>query len=92
MPLRSLLEIAHAHPPLGALVSGLSGDEPVAVYASSPVRPYLLAAVLEHPDGPADRPALIVTADDRSARDLASDLQAFVAPRRVHLYPSRGTG
>jgi transcription-repair coupling factor (superfamily II helicase) len=92
MPLRSLLEIAHAHAPLRALVSGLSGDEPVEVYASSPVRPYLLAAVLEHPDGPADRPALVVTADDRSARDLASDLQAFVAPRRVHLYPSRGTG
>src|SRR5918994_1820175 len=92
MPLRSLLEIAHAHAPLGALVSGLSGDEPVEVYASSPVRPYLLAAMLEHPDGPADRPALVVTADDRSARDLASDLQAFVAPRRVHLYPSRGTG
>ena len=64
----------------------------VEAHASSAVRPYLLAALLESPEGPADRPALIVTADDRSARDLAADLHAFLAPRRVHLYPSRGTG
>ena len=30
--------------------------------------------------------------DDRSARDLAADLRAFLAPRRVRFYPSRGTG
>nr|MBA3867387.1 transcription-repair coupling factor [Solirubrobacterales bacterium] len=35
---------------------------------------------------------LLVSADDRSARDLAADLRAYLAPRRVRLYPSRGTG
>ena len=38
------------------------------------------------------RPALLVSADDRSARDLAADLRAYLAPRRVRFYPSRGTG
>ncbi|HEY5052178.1 MAG TPA: transcription-repair coupling factor, partial [Solirubrobacterales bacterium] len=42
--------------------------------------------------GLAERPALLVAADDRSARDLAADLRAYLAPRRVRYYPSRGTG
>ena len=42
--------------------------------------------------GSAGRPALLVTPDDRSARDLAADLRAYLAPRRVRYYPSRGTG
>ncbi|MBM3667038.1 MAG: transcription-repair coupling factor [Actinobacteria bacterium] len=92
MALSALLELAQQHPPLRALAASLSGGEPVEAYASSPVRPYLLAALLEDREGPGERPALIVTADDRSARDLASDLGALVSPRRVHLYPSRGTG
>src|SRR5207244_9097674 len=44
------------------------------------------------PEGSRSRaPVLIVAADDRSARDLAGDLKAFLAPRPVHIYPSRGT-
>jgi transcription-repair coupling factor (superfamily II helicase) len=56
------------------------------------LRPLLLAALLEDDRGLAGRPALMVSADDRSARDLAADLRAYLAPRRVRLYPSRGTG
>ena len=48
--------------------------------------------MLEDDRGLAGRPALLVSADDRSARDLAADLAAYLAPRRVRLYPSRGTG
>src|SRR6188472_3880196 len=48
--------------------------------------------MLEDDRGLAGRPALLVSADDRSARDLANDLRAYLAPRRVRLYPSRGTG
>ncbi len=33
-----------------------------------------------------------MTADDRSARDMARELGAYLAPRRVRYYPSRGTG
>ena len=35
---------------------------------------------------------MIVTADDRSARDLANSLRAFLGGRKVRSYPSRGTG
>src|SRR5258708_7947565 len=35
-------------------------------------------------------PTLIVVGDDRAARDLAGDLRAWLAPRRVRYYPSRG--
>ncbi len=52
----------------------------------------MLAALLEDDRGLAERPALIVAADDRSARDMAADLRAYLAPRRVRFYPSRGTG
>ena len=52
----------------------------------------LLAALLEDDRGLAGRPALLVSADDRLARDLAADLRAYLAPRRVRFYPSRGTG
>src|SRR3978361_1651816 len=50
------------------------------------------AAAREDDRGIAERPALLVSADDRSARDLAADLRAYLAPRRVRFYPSRGTG
>jgi len=36
------------------------------------------------------RPTLVVVGDDRAARYLASDLSAWLAPRRVRYYPSRG--
>jgi transcription-repair coupling factor (superfamily II helicase) len=59
-------------------------------FVSASLRPYTIAALceLEAPAGP--RPTLVVVGDDRSARDLASDLRAWLAPRRVRYYPSRG--
>ena len=36
------------------------------------------------------RPAVVVAGDDRQARDLAADLRAWLRPRPVRFYPSRG--
>ncbi len=69
-------------------------------FVSASLRPYLIAALLDG-GGPAadgsrppalasDRPALVVAGDDRAARDLAADLRAWLAPRPVRFYPSRG--
>jgi transcription-repair coupling factor (superfamily II helicase) len=95
MSLRPLLEIASENERLHALASEVraaSGGSPVEIGASSTLRPLLLATLLEDDRGLAGRPALLVSADDRSARDLAADLRAYLAPRRVRFYPSRGTG
>src|ERR1044072_363806 len=95
MSLRPLLEIAAEHERLHALageVRAATGGQPVEIGASATLRPLLLATLLEDDRGLAGRPALLVSADDRSARDLAADLRAFLARRRVRLYPSRGTG
>ncbi len=59
---------------------------------STPLRPALLASMLEDDQGLEDRPVLIVTADDRSARDMSSQLRAYLGDRKVRSYPSRGTG
>ncbi|MBI5105750.1 MAG: transcription-repair coupling factor [Solirubrobacterales bacterium] len=60
-------------------------------FVSASLRPYLTAALLDGFDGPmAGRPALVVAADDRQARDLAADLRQWLAPRPVRFYPSRG--
>ena len=92
MSLRPLLEIATENERIGALSAAIGAREgTVEAYASAALRPYLLAALIDHPDGPGSRPVLIVTADDRSARDLTGDLRAYLQPRSVHLYPSRGT-
>jgi transcription-repair coupling factor (superfamily II helicase) len=40
--------------------------------------------------GGGPRPTLVVVGDDRAARELASDLRAWLSPRRVRYYPSRG--
>ena len=48
--------------------------------------------MLEDDQGLEDRPALIVTPDDRSARDLTNSLRAYLGERKVRSYPSRGTG
>ncbi|HWM54613.1 MAG TPA: transcription-repair coupling factor [Solirubrobacterales bacterium] len=96
MSLRPLLEIAaeneRVHALAGRAREAAGGGEQVTVRASAMLRPLLLACLLEDDRGLADRPALLVSADDRSARDLAADLSAYLAPRRVRLYPSRGTG
>jgi transcription-repair coupling factor (superfamily II helicase) len=96
MSLRPLIEIAaeneRVHALAGRAREAAGGGEQVTVRASTMLRPLLLACLLEDDRGLADRPALLVSADDRSARDLAADLSAYLAPRRVRLYPSRGTG
>ena len=92
MTLRPLLEIAPESERFRLLASAASaGDKPTA-HMSSGVRPFLLAALVDSELGLAERPSLIVTADDRSARDLAHELGAYLAPRAVRYYPSRGTG
>src|SRR3954467_11063038 len=91
MALRPLLRIANENERIGALRSALrDSNASVDAYVSASLRPYLLASLVDQ-DGGAPGPVLIVAADDRAARDLAGDLKAFLAPRRVHLYPSRGT-
>ncbi|HVW46540.1 MAG TPA: transcription-repair coupling factor [Solirubrobacterales bacterium] len=96
MSLRPLLDLAAENERVHALASRVlaaaDGGEGVTLRASTTLRPLLLAALLEDDRGLAGRPALLVAADDRAARDLAADLRAFLAPRRVRLYPSRGTG
>ncbi|MGH2902315.1 MAG: hypothetical protein ACRDK7_01790 [Solirubrobacteraceae bacterium] len=59
-------------------------------FVSSSLRPYAIAALADL--GPAERarPTLVVVGDDRAARDMAADLRAWLAPRRVRYYPSRG--
>src|SRR4051794_10840438 len=96
MSLRPLIEIAaeseRLHALAGRVREAAGGGEAVAVRASTMLRPLLLAALLEDDRGLAGRPALLVSADDRSARDLAADLRAYLAPRRGRYYPPRGTG
>src|SRR3954454_3301345 len=96
MSLRPLIEIAAENERVHALAARVraaaEGGETASVRASTMLRPLLLAALLEDDRGLAGRPALLVGADDRSARDLAADLRSYLAPRRVRLYPSRGTG
>ena len=60
-------------------------------FVSASYRPYVIGALLDGLDGPmAGKPALVVAADDRQARDLAADLRHWLAPRPVRYYPSRG--
>src|SRR3954466_8783863 len=96
MSLRPLIEIAAENERVHALAARVraaaEGGETADVRASTMLRPLLLAALLEDDRGLAGRPALLVGADDRSARDLAADLRAYLGTRRVRLYPSRGTG
>ncbi len=83
----------------GALRSllGLIEDEPAALrlaeegghaFVSAALRPYLIAALSER--SARGQAQLVVVGDDRAARDLAGDLKAWLAPRRVRYYPSRG--
>jgi transcription-repair coupling factor (superfamily II helicase) len=80
--LRTLLANAEDDPQTGVLAR----DGGVA-FVSQALRPYLIAALLDRSE---DRPALVVAGDDRAARDLAGALRAWLAPRTVRYYPSRG--
>jgi transcription-repair coupling factor (superfamily II helicase) len=101
MSLHAILELATESERLHALAgetrAAAEGGDSLSVRVSATLRAFLLAALLDDDRGLAGRPALLVAADDRSARDLAADLHAYLgggAPggRRVRLYPSRGTG
>ncbi len=59
-------------------------------FVSAAMRPYVIAALLDTDERMRSRPSLVVVGDDRAARDLAADLGAWLAPRRVRYYPSRG--
>ena len=78
---------------------GLVEDDAVArrlaqegghAFVSSSLRPYVIAALSDRDDASRARPTLVVVGDDRAARELAADLKAWLAPRRVRYYPSRG--
>jgi transcription-repair coupling factor (superfamily II helicase) len=84
MPLRSLLSHIEEDP----LALSLARDGGRA-FVSSSLRPYAIAALAEVGEA-RERAQLVVVGDDRAARDLASDLRAWLAPRRVRYYPSRG--
>ncbi len=71
------------HDPAAAQLANEGGS----AYVSQSLRPFVVAALA---DQDAKRPALIVVGDDRAARDLAVDLRAWLAPRTVRYYPSRG--
>jgi len=96
MSLRPLLDISlddERFRSLAARLGAAGPDDPaVKTRASATLRPFLAAALLEDESALGGRPALLVAPDDRSARDLAADLRAYLAPRRIRFYPSRGTG
>ncbi len=80
--LTSLLSHADEDPQTAALAR--DGGR---AFVSQSLRPYLLAALIAQ--GP-ERPTVVVAGDDRAARDLASALSAWLQPRTVRYYPSRG--
>ena len=90
--LRALLDIALEDERIASLAARIRAGEAVDLRASGAIRPFLLAALLDSEEGLAGRPALVVAADDVAARDFARGLGAYLAPRRVRYYPSRGTG
>jgi transcription-repair coupling factor (superfamily II helicase) len=92
--LRALLPIALENERVTALARALSEQRstPLEAHVSAALRPYLLAALLSSPELATGTPSLLVAPDDRSARDLAADLRAYLAPRQVRHYPSRGVG
>jgi transcription-repair coupling factor (superfamily II helicase) len=80
--LRSLLSYADEDPQTAILQR-----EGGRAFVSQALRPYLVAALL---DASPDEPAIVVAGDDRAARDLAAALRAWLNPRIVRYYPSRG--
>ena len=69
----------------GALTRLLeSGGE---AFVSSGMRPFVISALAA---AVRDEPTLVVAGDDAGARRLAEDMRAWLAPREVLLYPTRG--
>ena len=83
---------------LRTLLGLVAEDEPTLrlaregghAFVSSSLRPYAIAALAEIDEAARRRPTMVIVGDDRAARDLAADLRAWLAPRRVRYYPSRG--
>jgi transcription-repair coupling factor (superfamily II helicase) len=82
MPLRTFLNHLD-HDPAAAKLA----DEGGSAFVSQSLRAYVIAALA---DRDTKRPTVVVAGDDRSARDLAQDLRAWLRPRAVRYYPSRG--
>ena len=78
----TLLGRADSEGSLGALLK--TGGE---AFVSSGMRPFVLAALAAREAG---EPTLVVAGDDAGARRLAEDLRAWLSPREVLLYPTRG--
>jgi len=85
MALRSLLGRTHDDPAVASLARG--GGR---AFVSAALRPYLIAALAEADEERRSHAQLVVVGDDRAARELAGDLRAWLAPRTVRYYPSRG--
>jgi transcription-repair coupling factor (superfamily II helicase) len=83
--LRTLLGLAHEDEAPARLAR-----EGGHAFVSASLRPYMIAALSELDESARPRPVMVVVGDDRAARDLAADLRAWLAPRRVRYYPSRG--
>jgi transcription-repair coupling factor (superfamily II helicase) len=88
MSLRPILQRAHESEELQRL-SREAAATPQRAFVSASLRPFLVAGLLESPEF-ANRPALVVAADDRGARDLALDLRAFLGADAVRFFPARG--
>jgi transcription-repair coupling factor (superfamily II helicase) len=86
--LRSLLRQATENEAVERLARATAAA-PQRAFASSSLRPFLIASLLETEEL-GGRPALVVAGDDRMARDLALDLRAYRAPAPVRFYPARG--
>ncbi len=100
--LRPLLANAYEDPQTAALARD-GGSAFVSQAVRSYVVASLLSPLppARHPGSPervagessgcdAERAAIVVAGDDRAARDLAGGLRAWLAPRPVRYYPSRG--
>jgi transcription-repair coupling factor (superfamily II helicase) len=83
--LRTLLALVHEDE--SALALAREGGR---AFVSSSLRAFAIAALADIDRRAQARPTLVVVGDDRAARDLAGDLRAWLAPRRVRYYPSRG--
>jgi transcription-repair coupling factor (superfamily II helicase) len=81
MALRSLLGFFAEDPSAERLAR-----EGGRAFVSQSLRPYTIAALADRHE----RPTLVVVGDDRQARDLAADVRAWLEPRPVRYYPSRG--
>src|SRR5579875_1313019 len=80
--LRTLLTHADEDPQTRTL-----WEEGGRAFVSGSLRPYLIAALLEREPA---TPGIVVAGDDRAARDLAAALRAWLEPRPVRYYPTRG--